>query len=109
PNDPAVSEQDPLAPRGTPFQWYLTREGFPAAWDLSRGAGIKVGIIDSGIDSSHPDLAGKIAAARDQDSGPAGTSDEVGHGTHVAGLACGATNNGMGIAGTGSDCLIIAE
>jgi subtilisin family serine protease len=109
PNDPAVTLQDPLAPRGTPFQWYLTREGFPAAWDLSRGTGVKVGIIDSGIDSSHPDLGGKIAAARDQDAGPGGSADEVGHGTHVAGLACGATNNGAGIAGTGSDCAIIAE
>jgi serine protease len=109
PYDPAVTEQDPLAPRGTPYQWYLTREGFPAAWDLSRGTDIKVGIIDSGIDSSHPDLAGKIVAVRDQDSGPNGTVDEVGHGTHVAGLACAATDNGIGIAGTGRDCLVIAE
>jgi serine protease len=109
PSDPAFAGQDPLAPRGTPFQWYLTRQGFPAAWDLSRGQGVLVGIIDSGIDSAHPDLAGKIAIARDQDSGPNGTADEVGHGTHVAGLACGATDNAAGIAGTGSDCLIIAE
>ena len=109
PNDPALALQDPLAAPGTAYQWYLTREDFPAAWDLSRGQGVKVGIIDSGIDSSHPDLGGKIAAARDQDSGPNGTMDEVGHGTHVAGLACGATNNGVGIAGTGSDCTIVAE
>lgn len=109
PNDPAVTEQDPLAPLGTPFQWYLTRQGFPAAWDLSRGAGQKVGIIDSGIDSSHPDLAGKIAFARDQDSAPTGTGDEVGHGTHVAGLACGATDNALGIAGTGADCTLVVE
>lgn len=109
PNDPAVTEQDPLAPLGTPYQWYLTGEGFPAAWDLSRGGGQKVGIIDSGIDSSHPDLAGKIAIARDQDAAPTGTSDEVGHGTHVAGLACGAIGNGLGIAGTGADCSLVVE
>ncbi len=109
PSDPAFEDQDPLAPRGVPFQWYLTRQGFPAAWDLSRGQGVLVGIIDSGIDSSHPELGGKIAIARDQDSGPNGTADEVGHGTHVAGLACGATDNAAGIAGTGSDCMIIAE
>jgi subtilisin family serine protease len=109
PSDPAVTQQDPLAPLGTPFQWYLTREGFPAAWDLSRGAGVKVGVIDSGVDASHPDLGGKIAAARDQDVGPNGTTDEVGHGTHVAGLACGATDNAAGIAGTGSDCTLIVE
>jgi serine protease len=109
PYDPAVTQQDPLAPRGTPYQWYLDREGFPAAWDLTRGTGVKVGIIDSGIDSSHPDFVDKIAAARDQDSGGGGTADEVGHGTHVAGLACAATDNGIGIAGTGRDCVIIAE
>jgi serine protease len=109
PNDPAVSEQDPLAPLGTPFQWYLTRQGFPAAWDLSRAGGQKVGIIDSGIDSSHPDLAGKIAIARDHDAAPTGTGDEVGHGTHVAGLACAATGNAFGIAGTGADCGLVVE
>jgi subtilisin family serine protease len=109
PNDPAVTEQDPLGPLGTPYQWYLTREGFPAAWDLTRAAGQKVGIIDSGIDSSHPDLAAKIAAARDQDPGTIGTGDENGHGTHVAGLACGATDNALGIAGTGADCAVVLE
>src|SRR5690349_18460773 len=82
PNDPALTLQDPLATRGTPYQWYLAREGFPAAWDVTRAAGIKVGIIDSGIDGTHPDLSGKIAAARDQDAGGGGTADDVGHGTH---------------------------
>ena len=46
---------------GEPYQWYLHRQGFPAAWDLSRGTGALVGVIDSGIDAAHPDLAGKIA------------------------------------------------
>lgn len=109
PDDPAANWQDPLASPAIPYQWYLTREGFPAAWDLTHGDGVEVGIIDSGIDSSHPDLGGKIAAARDQDAGPTGTADEVGHGTHVAGLACAATNNGVGIAGTGFNCQLIAE
>jgi subtilisin family serine protease len=109
PNDPAVTEQDPLAPLGTSYQWYLARQGFPAAWDLSRGGGQKVGIVDSGIDSTHPDLAGKIAIARDQDAAPTGIGDDVGHGTHVAGLACGAIANGLGIAGTGGDCSLVVE
>src|SRR4051795_12830309 len=109
PDDPAANWQDPLASPSLPYQWYLTREDFPAAWDLTHGDGVKVGIVDSGIDSSHPDFAGKIALARDQDEGPAGTADEVGHGTHVAGLACSTTNNGVGIAGTGFNCQVIAE
>jgi serine protease len=109
PADPALTQPDPSATSGTPYQWYLLREGFPSAWDLSRGAGVRVGVIDSGVDLSHPELGGKVAAARDQDAGPNGTADEVGHGTHVAGLACGATNNAAGIAGAGFDCQLVAE
>jgi serine protease len=108
PNDPTLSQADPLN-SGSPYQWYLLREGFPAAWDGTHGAGVRVGVVDSGVDSTHPELAGKIAIARDQDAGSSGTADEVGHGTHVAGLACGATNNAAGIAGTGFDCQLVIE
>ena len=106
-NDPALSAVDPTL--GRPYQWYLHSQHFPAAWDLSRGAGAIVGIIDSGIDSGHPDLAGKVQAARDFDATTVGTGDEVGHGTHVSGLACGAADNGYGIAGAGLDCRLVLE
>jgi serine protease len=109
PDDPAANWEDPLGSPGSPYQWYLTRQGFPDAWDLSHGDGVRVGIIDSGVDSAHPDLAGKVYLARDQDAGTVGTADEVGHGTHVSGLACGQTNNGVGIAGTGFNCTLIME
>jgi serine protease len=108
PSDPAMSQPDPGA-GGQPYQWYLHRQGFPAAWDLSRGTGALVGVIDSGIDSSHPELATKVAIVRDLDGTTVGTGDEVGHGTHVGGLACAATDNGAGIAGAGSDCRLILE
>ena len=107
PNDPALTEIDPLI--GDTYQWYLHRQGFPAAWDLSNGAGAIVGIIDSGIDSTHPDLGSKVRSAHDHDSTSTGTGDEVGHGTHVSGLACGAPGNGYGIAGAGFDCQLILE
>ena len=42
-------------------------------------------------------------------AGSGGTTDDVGHGTHVAGLACGATNNAAGIAGAGFDCQLVVE
>jgi serine protease len=109
PNDPALSRPDPIATDGTFYQWYLLREGFPAAWDLSRGAGVKIGVIDSGVDPAHPELATKIAAAGDQAAGPGGIADAIGHGTHVAGLACGAAGNGIGIAGAGFDCQLVIE
>ena len=107
PNDPAMSQQDPSI--GDVFQWYLHRQGFPAAWDLSRGTGAVVGIIDSGIDSAHPDLGSKIKSAHDHDSTAVGTGDEVGHGTHVSALACGAPDNAFGIAGAGLDCQVVLE
>jgi serine protease len=108
PNDPAMSLPDPTI-GGELYQWYLHAQHFPAAWDLSTGAGAIVGIIDSGIDATHPDLAGKVHAAHDHDGITVGTGDEIGHGTHVSGLACGAANNGFGIAGAGFDCKVVLE
>lgn len=52
------------------------------------GAGVRVAIVDTGIDLAHPDLAGRIAAHADFSD--AGERDDVGHGTHVAGIVAGA-------------------
>lgn len=112
PNDPALSapETSPGTPPGTTVQWWIGRLGLPAAWDITRGAGATVAVIDTGIDSGHPDLAGKIAQSIDNDAianhGPAG-ADENGHGTHVASLACAAGDNGVGIVGVGLDCRLL--
>jgi len=112
PNDPSLStfETAPGTPPNTPLQWWVARTGLPAAWDLERGAGATVAVIDTGLDSGQPELAGKIAQAIDNDAtpgnGPA-TGDENGHGTHVSSLACGAGDNGGGIVGSGLDCRLI--
>jgi len=114
PNDPALSapETAPGTPSGTPVEWWPQREGFERAWDLTTGAGALVGVIDTGLDATHPDLAGKVRAGDDFDSqsgdGPP-TTDEVGHGTHVASIACATAGNGVGIAGAGYDCQLIVE
>jgi serine protease len=112
PNDPALvtPELSPGAPPGTILQWWIPRLGLPAAWDAVRGAGATVAVIDTGADGAHPDLAGKIRDAIDNDAipshGPA-TVDENGHGTHVASLACAAGDNGVGIVGVGLDCRLL--
>ncbi|MEY2516432.1 MAG: serine protease [bacterium] len=112
PNDPALTTLETASgtPPNTPLEWWVARSGLPAAWDIERGAGAKVAVIDTGVDSGQPDIAGKIADAIDNDStpgnGPA-TGDENGHGTHVASLACAAGNNATGIVGAGLDCRLI--
>jgi subtilisin family serine protease len=88
---------DPLASR----QWYLGQDRAFDAWpDLPTlpGAGVKVAIVDSGIDGGHPEFAGRIAAAKSFVGGSALT-DQQGHGTFVAGEIAAATGNGQGIAG----------
>ena len=60
----------------------------PAAWQQGfRGAGVRVAIVDTGIDATHPDLVSRIAAHADFSG--AGEHDDVGHGTHVTGIVVG--------------------
>jgi subtilisin family serine protease len=72
--------------------------GAPAAWDAGyRGDGVEVAILDTGVDSGHPDLAGQLAQVRDFTSSPSGIRDVHGHGTHVASIIAG---TGASSAGT---------
>ncbi|MBM0233563.1 S8 family serine peptidase [Micromonospora sp. STR1_7] len=58
--------------------------GAPAAWQAGfDGTGVTVGVLDTGIDASHPDFAGHLAEVRDFTGGN-DPADTVGHGTHVA-------------------------
>ncbi|MCW3009841.1 MAG: peptidase and in kexin sedolisin [Solirubrobacterales bacterium] len=112
PNDPALVTQEPAsgAPAGTPVQWWAQRQGLFAAWDVPQALDATVAVIDTGIDASHPEFAGRITSAVDLDQtpgrGPA-TVDETGHGTHVASMACAAAGNGIGIAGAGYGCKLV--
>jgi subtilisin family serine protease len=63
--------------------------GAPAAWEKGlTGKGVTVAIADTGVDDTHPDLKGKVAASADF-SDSADTVDRVGHGTHVASTVAG--------------------
>jgi len=112
PDDPALTAAEPApgAPFGTPVQWWVTRHNLPAAWDLNDGRNAVVAVIDTGVDATHPELSQKLAGAVDRDAtaghGPA-TTDEAGHGTHVASLACGQAGNATGLTGAGLDCRLL--
>ncbi len=102
-----------------PFQWHYPFINLPAAWDLTTGdPEVIVAVIDTGILTDHPDLAGQLVpgydfianpdTARDGngiDSNPEdeGDGSDAGnssfHGTHVSGTIAAASNNGIGVAG----------
>jgi subtilisin family serine protease len=95
----AFTPADPLAAR----QWYIPYSGFYQSWlTLPAFEPVPVAIIDSGVDTKHPDLADvggqrKILDSRSFVGGSA--QDTLGHGTFVAGLIAAGVNNGVGIAG----------
>jgi type VII secretion-associated serine protease mycosin len=81
-------------------EWPLTMFQADRVWALSRGAGVTVAVIDSGVDASHPDLSGQVLSGADLTAGGAsdGTTDDDGHGTGMASIIAG---TGRGRAGTG--------
>lgn len=98
-------------------QWALQKIGAPAAWGASTGGGVRVGIVDSGVDLTHEDLAGKVVAhtscvgsGGNQAKCSGSGQDENGHGTHVAGIAAAYKDNAKGIAGVAPDAsLVVAK
>ncbi len=116
-------------------QWFYPVIQAPAAWDLARGNGSVVAIVDNGTDWQHPDLAGNIWSNPGeipgnsldddqngfvddirgwdffgQDNNPApetfnGTVDY--HGTHTAGLVAAVMNNQRGVVGMAPECKIM--
>jgi thermitase len=93
----------------------------PEGWDAAglgafpASGGVKVGIVDTGIDQTHPDLSGKTVACA-QSRGTlifAGTiqegscTDDNDHGTHVSGTIAAKANNGIGVAGVAFNAGIV--
>ena len=96
-------------------EWPLDNIQLTQAWDIATGsASIKVGVIDSGIDGTHPDLSSNINfnLCRDFTSGSTlptpSPTDTDGHGTAVAGIIGAKGNNGIGISGICWDVQLVA-
>ncbi len=120
---PGTSGPDQLSP----CQWDMRAINTgAAAWAHATGKGVKVGVIDGGVDFTHPDLAGGIDVAKSCSfifsstptadpqevangdcSNKAAVQDLQGHGTHVATTIAGRVN-GIGIAGVAPEATIVA-
>lgn len=96
---------------GTNDQWFLHRIDAQEAWDITTGnTDIKVAIVDDAVLTNHPDLIpnllpGYDVADNDTDAMP--NTPDMSHGTHVAGIASAATDNGVGIASIGFNVKLI--
>jgi hypothetical protein len=105
---PLLTPNDPYYKDG--MQWGLNKIRMPDAWDKTTGsANIVIGVIDTGVDTGHPDLAANLLPGRDlagasrsdQTDADDNPMDITGHGTHVAGIIAAVGNNGIGVAGVG--------
>jgi serine protease len=107
PNDPLFSQQ-----------WSFNEVPYVNAWatDNTTGTGVTVGVVDTGVQASHPDLSGQVLsgeyflhdnAGTTSFSGAGGTTDPSGHGTHVAGTVAALSNNSTGISGAAPGAQIL--
>ena len=86
-------------------EYWLGSYGFTTAWNTTRGAGVTIAVIDTGIDGSHPDLAGVVTGGTDvsgvgsaNGQTPIGTDSQ--HGTMVASMLAGhGHGSGAGVIG----------
>ncbi len=123
PNDPMYAQQQ-----------HLPQIHAPEAWNIQKGdSTVLIAIVDTGVDYHHEDLAANVWTNESEANGAVGVDDDgngfvddihgwdfgdgdadptppppgtnaAGHGTHVAGIACAVTNNGIGVAGVSWNC-----
>jgi subtilisin family serine protease len=101
------------------WNWHWVITNFPAAWDIARGEGQRVAVIDSEFDTEHIELKPKLLTGKNFDSGTVGyrttsvrandldIQSETLHGSHVAGLVAAVSDNANGVPGACFDCVVI--
>ncbi|WP_240799405.1 type VII secretion-associated serine protease mycosin [Streptomyces sp. A0958] len=91
--------------------WSLQRVLLDELWHDTRGQGVRVAVIDTGVDDTHPQLTGAVDASAGADTlgrgGSDGTVDAVGHGTEVAGIIAARPHDGTGFVGLAPEATVI--
>ncbi|WP_241695263.1 type VII secretion-associated serine protease mycosin [Streptomyces sp. C] len=91
--------------------WALQRVMLDALWARTKGKGVRVAVIDTGVDRANPQLAGALDTGAGRDfidpKGGDGTNDTVGHGTKVAGLIAARPQQGTGFVGLAPEATVI--
>ncbi len=88
------------------IDWGVSRIGADKVWDTGSGVGVKIAIIDTGVQKDHPDLVANLNTGYDFVNNDSDANDDNGHGTHVAGIAT-ATLNQAGTVGVSNGSKII--
>jgi subtilisin family serine protease len=94
---------------GLPYEWQyvVTRENEVPEEILRAASAIKIAVIDTGLDVTHPDIAAKAPETWDVVHHRTNVVDKDGHGTFVSSLAAGSVDNNEGIAGFGGDAKLL--
>ncbi|MCX7993889.1 MAG: S8 family serine peptidase [Fimbriimonadales bacterium] len=91
-----------------PYQWHLPKISAPLAWSYTTGSsGVIIAVLDTGVDAAHPDLAAKMVPGWNFFDNNADSSDVLGHGTRIAGIAAAVSNNSTGVASVAWGCRIM--
>lgn len=102
-NEKTTADEDSSVPNDLLFsryQWNLPATETNRGWKLSKGSkDVIVAVVDTGVDLDHPDLKGQILSGHNVVNPSEKPYDDVGHGTHVAGIISALVNNGEGVAG----------
>lgn len=99
----AITPDDPRYPDA----WHLPMMELPSAWETSTGNGTVVAVLDTGVDSSHPDLFANLITGTNAVDGYSDTSDIHGHGTRVSGVVAATSNNATGVASIAWDSVVM--
>jgi len=96
----------PLPWKSDAKDWGHAHIGVADAWKHTKGKGVVVAVLDTGVDQDHRDLKGQVLKVKDFTGSRSGPSDVSGHGSHCAGVVA-AAENGVGMVGVAPEAKLL--